>query len=125
MDVGVSAWRATVEDGAVRLGLGQVKGLREAAAARLVTARRARPFTSVDDLCARGGLSRDEVTTLAEVGALGSLGLRRRAALWQAEFGEVYGGRSVACKRNCVSRCQRKCKTVAPSETRPASDCRA
>ena len=85
VDVGVSAWRATVEAGAVRLGLGQVKGLREAAAARLVAARQARPFASVDDLCARAGLSRDELTALAEVGALGSLGLRRRAALWQAE----------------------------------------
>jgi error-prone DNA polymerase len=85
VDVGVSAWRATVEAGAVRLGLGQVKGLREAAAARLVAARATRPFASVDDLCARAGLTRDEVTTLAEVGALGSLGLRRRAALWQAE----------------------------------------
>jgi len=85
VDVGVSAWRATVEDGAVRLGLGQVKRLREAAAARLVAARLVRPFTSVDDLCARAGLSHEEVTALADVGALGSLGLRRRAALWQAE----------------------------------------
>jgi error-prone DNA polymerase len=85
VDVGVSAWRATVEAGAVRLGLGQVKGLREAAAARIVAARQVQPFVSVDDLCARAGLSRDEVTVLAEVGALGSLGLRRRAALWQAE----------------------------------------
>jgi error-prone DNA polymerase len=85
VDVGVSAWRATVEAGAVRLGLGQVKGLREAAAARLVAARQARRFASVDDLCARAGLSHEEVTALADVGALGSLGLRRRAALWQAE----------------------------------------
>jgi error-prone DNA polymerase len=85
VDVGVSAWRATVEGGAVRLGLGQVKGLREAAAARLVAARQARAFTSVDDLAARAGLTRDELTALAEAGALGSLGLRRRAALWQVE----------------------------------------
>jgi error-prone DNA polymerase len=85
VDVGASAWRATVEEGAVRLGLGQVKGLREAAAARLVAARAERPFASVDDLCARAGLMREEVTALAEVGALGRLGLRRRAALWQAE----------------------------------------
>jgi error-prone DNA polymerase len=84
VDVGVSLWRATVEDSAVRLGLGQVKGLREAAAARLVAARLTQPFTSVDDLCARAGLSHGEVTTLADVGALGSLGLRRRDALWQA-----------------------------------------
>ncbi len=85
VDVGVSRWRATVEDGAVRLGLEQVKGLREAAATRLVAARQTRAFASVDDLCARAGLSRAEVTALAEVGALGSLGLRRRDALWQAE----------------------------------------
>ena len=101
VDVGVSAWRATVEDGAVRLGLGQVKGLREAAAARLVAARPAGPFTSVDDLCARAGLSREEVIALAEVGALGSLGLRRRAALWQAERaarppGPLFAGRPPA-----------------------------
>jgi error-prone DNA polymerase len=83
-DVGFSDWRATVEDGAVRLGLLQVKGLREAAARRLVAARRARPFQSVDDLVARAGLTREEVTELAEAGALGSFGLRRRAALWQA-----------------------------------------
>ena len=38
----------------VRLGLGQVKGLRETAAARLVAARQAQAFTSVDDLAARG-----------------------------------------------------------------------
>jgi error-prone DNA polymerase len=85
VDAGVSAWRATVENGAVRLGLGQVKGLREAAAARLVAARQERRFASVDDLCARAGLSREEVTALAEVGALECLGFRRRAALWQAE----------------------------------------
>jgi error-prone DNA polymerase len=99
VDVGVSAWRATVEDAAVRLGLGQVKRLREAAAARLVAARESGPFTSVDDLCARAGLSHEELTTLAEVGALGSLGLRRRAALWQAEraarpLGPLFRGRT-------------------------------
>ena len=110
VDVGVSAWRATVEAGAVRLGLGQVKGLREAAAARLVAARQARAFTSVDDLAARAGLSRDELTALAEVGALGSLGLRRRAALWQAEraarppgplfAGHARGARALAAPRD-------------------------
>ncbi len=101
VDVGVSAVRTTVEDGAVRLGLGQVRGLREAAAARLVAARSVRPFASVDDLCLRAGLSRDEVTALAEVGALGRFGLRRRAALWQAERaarppGPLYAGQPPA-----------------------------
>jgi error-prone DNA polymerase len=103
VDAGVSAWRATVEGGAVRLGLGQVKGLREAAAARITAARQARPFASVDDLCARAGLSHAEVTALADVGALGSLGLRRRDALWQAEraarpSGPLFAGHAPAAE---------------------------
>jgi error-prone DNA polymerase len=80
-----SDWRATVEDGALRLGLMTVRGLREAAARRLVAARAARPFDSVDDLVARAGLTRAEVVTLAEVGALAGLGRSRRAAIWEAE----------------------------------------
>jgi error-prone DNA polymerase len=85
VDVAVSDWPATVEAGGVRLGLGQVKGLREVVGRRLVAARRARPFASVDDVVARGGLAHAEAVALAEVGALGHLGGERRAALWQAE----------------------------------------
>ncbi len=101
VDVGFSGWRSTVEAGAVRLGLMVVKGLREAAARRLVAARDARPFASVADLCARADLSRDEAETLAEIGALGCLGLRRRAALWQAAAaarspGPLFAGHAAA-----------------------------
>ncbi|MBI2466456.1 MAG: error-prone DNA polymerase, partial [Candidatus Rokubacteria bacterium] len=85
VDVTRSEWRSTVEGSAVRLGLMTVKGLREAAAERLVTARRERPFASVDDLAARAGLTRGELVTLAEIGALAPLGLTRRGALWEAE----------------------------------------
>jgi error-prone DNA polymerase len=42
-------------------------------------------FASVDDLIRRTGLRRDELTVLAEIGALNSLGYDRRAALWQIE----------------------------------------
>jgi error-prone DNA polymerase len=42
-------------------------------------------FTSLDDLIARTGLRRDEVVTLADLGALNSFGYDRRSALWQAE----------------------------------------
>ena len=42
-------------------------------------------FYSLDDLIARTGLRRDEVVTLAEIGALNTLGGDRRSALWQAE----------------------------------------
>jgi len=46
----------------------------------------ARPrFASVEDLIARAGLRRDELATLAEIGALNAFGYDRRTALWQIE----------------------------------------
>jgi error-prone DNA polymerase len=44
-----------------------------------------RRFATLEELVRRIGLRRDEVTTLAEVGALNSFGLDRRSALWQVE----------------------------------------
>lgn len=44
-----------------------------------------RRFASIDDLARRVGLRRDEITALAEVGALNSFGFDRRSALWQVE----------------------------------------
>ena len=44
-----------------------------------------RRFRSVDELVRVVGLRRDEVTALAEIGALNSFGMDRRSALWQAE----------------------------------------
>ncbi len=46
---------------------------------------RAPRFRSLDDLVARASLRRDEVVTLADVGALNAFGYDRRSALWQAE----------------------------------------
>jgi error-prone DNA polymerase len=42
-------------------------------------------FTSVDDLIRRTGIRRDELATLAEIGALNAFGYDRRTALWQIE----------------------------------------
>ena len=67
---------------AVRLGLRQIKGFREADAANLVAAR-ATPFTSVRDLWLRSKLSRAALERLAEADAFRSIGLDRRAALWE------------------------------------------
>src|SRR3989454_7243762 len=78
---------------AVRLGLRYVRGLREAAARAIVRAREAQRFASVHDLARRAGLARDELATLAAVGALAPLGRTRRASLWQAALrdpGEVF-----------------------------------
>jgi error-prone DNA polymerase len=48
-------------------------------------AARPRRFASLDELVSHAGLRRDEVVTLADIGALNSFGYDRRAALWQAE----------------------------------------
>jgi error-prone DNA polymerase len=42
-------------------------------------------YRSLDELIERTGLRRDEVVTLADIGALNSFGYDRRSALWQAE----------------------------------------
>src|SRR5580698_10077941 len=133
IDVQVSGWDCAIEaDGAIRLGLRYVLGLREQVGRAIASARAdrdmtqgvgpacpkcgcddesmleatgdgglfcnvcshdapaARPpagrrFASVDDLVARTGLRRDELVTLADIGALNPFGYDRRSALWQAE----------------------------------------
>jgi len=86
VDVTRSDWPCTLErrDDAwmVRLGLRVVKGLRERAGQALVTARATRVFASARDLAARVGLTREEMATLATIGALSPLGGTRRANLW-------------------------------------------
>jgi error-prone DNA polymerase len=44
-----------------------------------------RRFDSIDDLIARTNIRRDELATLAEIGALNAFGFHRRSALWQIE----------------------------------------
>ncbi len=94
----------------LRLGLRYVRGLREEGAQALVRERTRAPFTSIHDLTRRvPELRKDELTTLAEIGALNSVAssqlsvasksaaradsapgtrssqLHRRDALWQVE----------------------------------------
>jgi error-prone DNA polymerase len=110
VDVQISNWNCFVQhDGAVRLGLRYVKGLREDAARRIEAqtkpSRRegtevgdsgptsvpnsafsaTKRFSSIDQLTTIAGLRQDELRALAEVGALASFGGDRRTALWQAE----------------------------------------
>jgi error-prone DNA polymerase len=99
IDVNHSAWGCTLERSAkgtlaVRLGLRYVKGLAHSLG-EVIAAERAlaengevRPYTSAAELVLRlerrGAHAPESVLeTLAEVGALASLGLARRAALWQ------------------------------------------
>ena len=50
-----------------------------------VTNQGLRRFHSIEDLIGRTGIRRDELATLAEIGALNSFGHDRRSALWQIE----------------------------------------
>jgi len=98
---------------ALRLGLRYVRGLREQAAQALIHQRHFAPFTSIHDLIHRvPELRKDELNTLAEIGALnsvssfqlpvlstvqrepetGNLKLHRRDALWQVERSVRHSG---------------------------------
>jgi error-prone DNA polymerase len=88
---------------ALRLGLRYVRGLREDVALALIRQREIAPFASIHDLIHRvPELRKDELNTLAEIGALNSVSslqfpvpswkLHRRDALWQIERSVRHSG---------------------------------
>jgi len=84
--VSQSEWRCTVvDDNTVRLGFCVVSGLRGEHAEELVRQRQNRPFDSLDDCKRRVPFSKDELRTLAELGALNCFAEHRRAAMWDVE----------------------------------------
>jgi DNA-directed DNA polymerase III PolC len=68
---------------AVRLGLKLVRGLSAESAARIVAARRALPFASVQDLAERAALDRHDLAALAAAGALAGFAGHRHRAAWE------------------------------------------
>ena len=123
IDITRSHWLCTLEkqqsdfgneqsEHALRLGLRYVRGLREEAGQSIVHQRTKAPFASIHDLIHRvPQLRKDELDTLAEIGALNSLGntgvlagnpgtvvspnpskFHRRDALWQVERAVRYSG---------------------------------
>ena len=81
-----SEWRCTVmDDNTFRLGFCVVNGLRQEHGEQIERAREDRQFTSLDDFKRRIPLSRDELRTLAELGALNCFAKHRRAAMWKVE----------------------------------------
>ena len=81
-----SNWRCTVvDDTTFRLGLCVVNGLREEHGEQIERERKNRQFNSLEDFKRRIPLSKDEVRTLAELGALNCFAKHRRAAMWQVE----------------------------------------
>jgi error-prone DNA polymerase len=86
VDVNASGWDNGLEGESValRLGLRQVDGLPEAAAARIVAGREAGPYFDVREFKERAGLSPAVIERLASADCFNSLGLTRRQALWDA-----------------------------------------
>jgi error-prone DNA polymerase len=85
VDINRSAGRYAVEHGAIRMGLMQVKGITEETADEIVEARGRRSFASFTDFWRRASTHRDAAENLIAVGAFDTLGLNRRALLWQLE----------------------------------------
>lgn len=94
VDIEQSQWPCSIEahNGqlAVRLGFNYVKGFRRQTALAILTERTQASFTSIDDLRRRvPQISKEEMKTLADLGALNTIGRQlrhRRDALWQSEL---------------------------------------
>ncbi|HEY4258396.1 MAG TPA: error-prone DNA polymerase [Candidatus Udaeobacter sp.] len=81
-----SDWRCTViDDNTFRLGFCVVNGLRQEHGEQIEHERENRSFKSLDDFKRRVSLSKDELRTLAELGALNCFAEHRRAAMWHVE----------------------------------------
>jgi error-prone DNA polymerase len=72
-------------DTTVRLGIGAVHQVREAALQAMLRARAERPFASLSDFLRRTTFTAAERRVLAGAGALNGLADHRRAALWKVE----------------------------------------
>ncbi|MEM7523598.1 MAG: error-prone DNA polymerase, partial [Pseudomonadota bacterium] len=87
--VNASYWDNMMEEDrsgglALRLGLRQIKALREDDA-RWVVAARGNGYREVEDVWRRAGIDPKALRALAEADAFSALGISRRDALWKAE----------------------------------------
>jgi error-prone DNA polymerase len=82
-DINASAAKYTIEAGAIRVGLEQIRGIGKSALDRIAEAREvAGPFSSLADFCRRTRLDRDAIRDLILTGTLDSLCPNRRQLLW-------------------------------------------
>jgi error-prone DNA polymerase len=87
IDLRYSEWDCTLEqadagDPVIRLGFRLVKGLGQAAAGRIVAARRQAGFRDAQDLRDRAHLNRTELAALADAAALRGIAGHRHRARW-------------------------------------------
>ncbi|HXV48373.1 MAG TPA: error-prone DNA polymerase [Candidatus Binatia bacterium] len=90
IDVQTSDWDCILEPCAqsaggfaVRMGLRYIKGLGEGEWQSIESARRTKPFSSLEDFVRRTGSDEGSLTALAEAGAFESFAVERRPALWE------------------------------------------
>jgi error-prone DNA polymerase len=76
---------AVVSDDTVRLGFCVVNGMRKERGEALVAERERAAFESLEDFKRRVELSKEELRTIAELGALNCFAEHRRAAMWRVE----------------------------------------
>jgi error-prone DNA polymerase len=105
VDATISVWDCTLEPGvadpaqpkaqpAIRIGLRMISGLSKDAAERILAERSQLPFTNVEDLAKRAALSRHDLDSLANSGALATLAGHRYQAYWEAAGVEHAGLRN-------------------------------
>jgi error-prone DNA polymerase len=83
---GKSEWSCTIEpDDSIRLGFCVVQGLNQKRANKMLEERAKQNFNSIGDFKLRTRLNKEELRTLAEIGALNCLAKHRREALWEVE----------------------------------------
>ena len=81
-----SNWVCTVvSDDTLRLGFCAVNGMRKEHGEALVAERERAAFDSLEDFKRRVQLSKEELRTLAELGALNCFAQHRRSAMWKVE----------------------------------------
>ena len=104
-----SDWRCSVvDDNTFRLGLCVTNGLRQEHSKELVSQRQDRQFESLEDFKRRVPLTKDELRTLAELGALNCFAEHRRAAMWEVEETvhddllnrAILGSAAAACRKH-------------------------
>lgn len=83
-DINKSDFEYTVEDGAMRIGLSQVRSLSTRAIESILKERKKREFSSLSDFLARTHIGKKEEENLILCGAMDSLGTRPEL-LWELE----------------------------------------
>jgi error-prone DNA polymerase len=83
VDVNHSSAQCGIEADKLRIGLTYVKGIGDETAQRIVEAREAGVFRSLQDFCQRTQLPRRKVENLIQAGAFDTWEVKRRQLLWQ------------------------------------------